>query len=442
MLFNTIVILWTNILTTTREGAIAAAIGKVVDAGQLAGAATLVWRDGRSIETACVGWRDVEAGLPIERDTLFRIASMTKPITSAAALMLLEEGRFALDDPIARWAPEFAEMRVLRSPRGPLDDTVAAARPITFEDLLTHRSGITYGAFWPGPLAHAYEEALGGEIDSEVAPDEWIARLAALPLIDQPGAALHYGHSTDLLGVLIARIEDAPLGEVLERRIFSPLGMKDTGFTVPPEKHARRAALYGFDEAGRLTKRSAGPGHSFRAERPADMTFVGGGAGLWSTLDDYLAFARMFVGERRRGWRAATAARDARADDDEPADRGAARDVGSGGLAAVRRGSRVRHGRRGRHGTRAGRAHALRRRRGRGRVAGRLRRLVAGRSQRRSVLIFLSHNMVEADQFARGIGFGVYRAIREFHTLASTTRPPLSIDGKLRSALTLHEPCS
>ena len=185
----------------------------------------------------------------MERDTLFRIASMTKPITSTAALMLCEEGRFALNDPIARWAPEFAEMRVLRSPTGPLDETVPAERPITFEDLLTHRSGITYGAVHPGPIAQAFNEALGGDIDSEVAPDEWIARLAALPLIDQPGATLHYGHSTDLLGLLIARMEDAPLGDVLARRIFGPLGMQDTGFTVPREKAGRRAKLYGFDEA-------------------------------------------------------------------------------------------------------------------------------------------------------------------------------------------------
>ena len=180
---------------------------------------------------------------------------MTKPITSTAALMLFEEGRFALDDPIARWAPEFSAMRVLRSPTVRSTDTDPAERPITFEDLLTHRSGLTYGDFHAGPIAKAYEEALGGDIDSHVAPDDWIAGLAALPLIDQPGAAFHYGHSTDLLGLLIARIEDAPLGDVLERRIFGPLGMKDTGFTVPREKRDRRAGMYGFDEKGRLTRR-------------------------------------------------------------------------------------------------------------------------------------------------------------------------------------------
>src|SRR4051794_34222526 len=218
---------------------------KVVDSGELAGAATLVWRadygDGEA-QAACVGWRDVEANLPVERDTIFRIASMTKPITSVAALMLVDEGRIALTDSIARFAPEFSRMRVLRSPEGPLDETDPLERPITFEDLLTHRAGFTYADFHRGPIAQAYRDALGGEIDNDITPDEWIARLSRLPLLDQPGSAMYYGCSTDLLGFLIARIEGAPLGQVLKRRIFDPLGMKDTTFLVPREKRHRRAA--------------------------------------------------------------------------------------------------------------------------------------------------------------------------------------------------------
>ena len=160
------------------EELIAATISKIVNAGGLAGAATLVWRDGKVIHSAAVGWREVESKLPIERNTLFRIASMTKPITSTVALMLFEEGRFALSDPITRWAPEFSQMRVLHSPTGPLNRTDPAERPITFEDLLTHRSGLTYGDFHPGPLERAYKELLGGDIDSDVIPDDWIAGLA------------------------------------------------------------------------------------------------------------------------------------------------------------------------------------------------------------------------------------------------------------------------
>src|SRR6476660_10424104 len=177
---------------------IEAALRAYVDEEALAGAATLVWRSGRVVRTAAVGRRDLVTNLPVERNTIFRIASMTKPVTTAAALTLYDEGRFALDEPIARLAPELARLRVLRDPNGPLDQTDAAERPITFGDLLTHRSGLTYGEFHRGPIARAFAEALGKAIDNALSPDEWIARLGALPLIDQPGAGFHYGLSTDL----------------------------------------------------------------------------------------------------------------------------------------------------------------------------------------------------------------------------------------------------
>ena len=281
------------------DDAIAQIIADLVQCGELAGAVTLVWRDGAVVRACAIGRRDIESDAPMTRDPLFRIASMTKPITSTAALMLYDEGRFDLEDPIADWAPEFSQMRVLRSVDGPLDDTAPAVRPITFNDLLTHRAGFTYGGFHSGPIAGAYAEALVRDIDSPRTPDDWMARLAGLPLIDQPGEAFHYGVSTDLLGLLVARIDGAPLAEVLDRRIFAPLGMTDTGFAVAAEKRDRRARMYGFDDDGRLEYRPAHPTRApaFLAERPADMTFVSGGGGLWSTVDDYLAFARMFLGE-------------------------------------------------------------------------------------------------------------------------------------------------
>ena len=234
--------------------------------GQVAGACVLVQRGGET-RFAAAGWRDIESDLPIERDSIFRIASMTKPITSVVALMLADEGRIALDEPIARTAPEFAEMRVLSRPDGPLEDTVEAERAITFEDLLTHCSGLTYGDPHRSPLSAAYRQRLGGDIDSEVAPDEWVRRLAELPLIAQPGSAMYYGNSTDLLGMLVARIEGASLGEVLRRRIFEPLGMKDTSFFVPVEKRKRRAAAYGFDDQGRLMKRQTWGGWLWKRGR-------------------------------------------------------------------------------------------------------------------------------------------------------------------------------
>lgn len=396
------------------DNPIATVIESMVDAGTLAGAATLIWRDGKVVQVATVGWRDVESKLPIERGTLFRIASMTKPITSTAALMLFEEGRFALDDPITPWAPEFSHMRVLRSPNGTFDQTVPAERPIIFRDLLTHTSGLTYGAFHTGPISIAYEDALGGEVDTYVEPDDWITRLAALPLIDQPGFGFHYGCSTDLLGLLLARIEDASLSDVLKRRIFDPLGMKDTGFTVSKEKRDRRAGMYGFDEAGRLIKRLTATGNSTLPERPENMKYEGGGGGLWSTLDDYLAFARLFVGagtvDGVRLLRPETL-----------------RLMTSNHLTGTQRGNAtlLSAG----HGFGLGVAVVLDPEKadpvicggGIGSVGwpGAWGGWWQANPSDNSVLIFLAHNMVEINQFAQGVGFGVFDAILRFQSLAS-----------------------
>jgi CubicO group peptidase (beta-lactamase class C family) len=393
------------------------AIQAIVDAGGLAGAATLVWREGEVVHASGVGWRDIEAGLRIERTTIFRIASMTKPITSVAALMLLEDGRIGLDEPIATWAPEFARMSVLRAPDGPLDATDPATRPITFGDLLTHRSGLTYGSFHAGPIADACRQALGGDIDSPISPDDWIANLAALPLIDQPGARLHYGRSTDLLGLLMERIEGAPLAEIFDRRILGPLGMTDTGFAVPTAKRERRAGLYGFDEAGRLTARQVGPENSTMVERPEDMAYASGGQGLWSTVDDYLAFARLFVGRGTvdgvRILRPETLAV-MTSNTLTPTQR-AESDVG--GLPLFAAG----------HGFGMGVAVVLEPEMaepiicsgGTGAVGwpGGFGGWWSADPGSNTVLVFLAHNLVEREQLAAGIGFGVYDAITRFQAL-------------------------
>lgn len=398
------------------EELITSTISKIVDAGSLAGAAMLVWQDGQVIQSAGVGWRNIEFKLPIERNTLFRIASMTKPITSTMALMLFEEGKFALNDPITRWAPEFSKMRLLCSPTSALNQTDPAERLITFEDLLTHRSGLTYGDFHVGPIAKAYKEALGGDIDSEVLPDDWIARLAALPLIDQPGTAFHYGHSTDLLGLLIARMEDAPLSDVLKRRIFDPLGMKDTGFTVPFEKQQRRAGAYGFDDAGRLCMRLTGPSDSFLPERPEGMAYVSGGQGLWSTVDDYLTFARMFLN--------AGTVNDFRLLQPKTFTRMVTNCLNENQRVKAR--SMLDAG----HGFGLGVAMVLDPLKagpqpcggGVGAVgwAGGFGGWWRADPNNNSVLIFLAHNMVELEQLFNGIGLGVYDAITQFQVQASS----------------------
>lgn len=282
----------------TTSSAAQTPIDALVAQQQFAGAVALAWRNGAVEADVVSGWRDIASSAPMRRDTLFRIASLTKPVTSVAALMLLEEGRFALHDPITTVAPEFKTMRVLRAPDGDPTDTLPAERPVTFDDLLTHPAGFTYGSFHSGPLKTAYRDALGPDIDSPYSPDEWLARLATLPLVDQPGRGFHYGNSTDVLGFLVARIEGAPLQHVLRRRIFEPLGMTDTGFDLDDARRSRAATMYGFDDDGRLEARDRHPRDepAFLPRRPADMTFVSGSGGLWSTADDYLKFARLFVG--------------------------------------------------------------------------------------------------------------------------------------------------
>jgi CubicO group peptidase (beta-lactamase class C family) len=391
------------------------ALLKSVEAGELAGAAATVWREGEVRQVATVGRRDLVSGLPVERDTIFRIASMTKPVTTVAALTLLDEGRFALDEPITECAPELARVRVLRDASGPLDQTDEVRRPITFRDLLTHRSGLTYGDFHRGPLGRAHAETLGPSIDNALSPDEWIARLATLPLVDQPGAGFHYGHSTDLLGFLIARLEGASLGDVLARRVFAPLGMVDTGFAIPSHKRARCAGLSGFDAEGRLTALTATPGRQALAERPDDMTFESGGQGLWSTLDDYLAFARMLIGDGpallRPETRASMTSNQLTAEQ-----RAASRMFGQAlfaeghgygmGVAVV---------------TEPEKADPVRCRGGVGTIGwpGAFGGWWQADPNDGSVLIFLAHNMVELHQMARGIGLGVWSTITTFHEIAS-----------------------
>jgi CubicO group peptidase (beta-lactamase class C family) len=270
--------------------AVTPALQAFVDGGELAGVVTLVWRGGQVVQADTLGWADLESRAPMRPDTLFRIASMTKPITSVAALMLMEEGRLALSDPISRWIPELANPRVLRNAAGPLDDTVPAEREITVEDLMTHRSGIAYAFFSEGPLKPAYEAALGDPGMNRSTPDEWLAALGGLPLAYQPGRLFHYGHSTDVLGFLIGRVEGKPLRQVLQERIFTPLGMADTDFWLPPEKRHRLASLYRYEEgAGRLEKVEV-------EMYDAPPAYTPGGGGLISSAADYLRFARMLLG--------------------------------------------------------------------------------------------------------------------------------------------------
>jgi CubicO group peptidase (beta-lactamase class C family) len=382
--------------------------------GDIGGVVALTFRRGQPPRRVVSGWRDVDHRLPMSADTLFRIASLTKPVTTVAALSLLDDGRFGLDDPITQVAPELASLRVLAHPDAPLDQTVPAARAITFRDLLTHRSGLTYGEFHRGPIAHACSEVLGPTIDNPLTPDAWIARLATLPLIDQPGAGFHYGLSTDLLGFLIARLDGSTLGDVLQRRVFAPLGMRDTHFAVPATSRDRRAALTGFDEHGRLTTLDALPGRHGLAERPDGMTFESGGQGLWSTADDYSTFARLFVGGGAvEGVRVLATETCASMTSNQltPPQRAAARMFGQAlfaeghgygmGVAVV---------------TEPERANPLRCRGGVGTVGwpGAYGGWWQADPTDGTVRVFLTHNMLELSQMAQGIGLATWSAIAEF----------------------------
>ena len=263
-----------------------ASIREVCDAGMLAGAVTVVWQRGEVLQVNEIGYRDVDAGMPMQRDTLFRIASMTKPVTVATAMSLVDEGKLALRDPIARWAPEMADVRVLDDPRGPLDRTHPARRAILIEDLLTHTSGLAYGFSVSGPISHAYVR-----LPFNRGPDAWLTELAALPLVHQPGDKVTYSHATDLLGVIVSRVEDKPFYQVLDERILGPTGMPDTGFFVSAEARGRAATMYRIDDEGRLRHDVMGPPH---IKPPA---FPNAGGGLLSTADDYLRFVRMVLGD-------------------------------------------------------------------------------------------------------------------------------------------------
>lgn len=272
-----------------------------VERGDVPGLVTLVSRRGET-HVEALGTKAVGGSDPMRRDTLFRIASMTKPITAAAAMILVEECRVRLDDPVDDLLPELADRKVLKRLDGPLDETVPANRPITLRDLLTFRLGIGAVMAPPGqyPIQKAIAEAglaLGPD-PSPLTPDGWMERLGRLPLLHQPGERWLYHTGSDILGVLIARASGQPLETFFRERLFDPLGMKDTAFHVPAEKLDRLLPTYRADpETGALTVHDD-PADSRWGRPPA---FPSGGGGLVSTVDDYLAFCRMMLNKGRHG---------------------------------------------------------------------------------------------------------------------------------------------
>lgn len=270
-----------------------------VERGEVPGLVTLASRRGEThVET--FGTTAFGGQTPVQRDTIFRIASMTKPVTAVATLILVEECRLRLDDPVDDLLPELAGRQVLKRIDGPLDETVPAERPITVRDLLAFTWGFGQ-VFQPSPIQQAMVDLRLGAGPPEPGalpePDEWIRRLGTLPLMYQPGERWMYNTGSDVLGVLIARASGRPFETFLRERVFEPLGMNDTGFHVPAEKLERLATSYWTNvETGELETFDEVNGAWSRP--PA---FPSGGGGLVSTADDFLAFGQMLLNGGRYG---------------------------------------------------------------------------------------------------------------------------------------------
>jgi CubicO group peptidase (beta-lactamase class C family) len=266
-----------------------------VEQGSAPGIVTLLARGG-DVQIDVIGALALDGNEPMRRDSIFRVASMTKPVSAVAAMMLVEECTLRLDDPVADLLPELAEPRVLVRLDGPIDDTVPANRAITLRDLLTFRfgSGMVFGAPEPCPIIEAIEALqIGGvgppDAGVPLSRDEWMRRFGSLPLMYQPGETWLYNTGSWVLGALIERATGTTLDAFMRERIFEPLGMVDTGFTVAPEKIGRMAAPYLADPAtGALQPWE----HQDWSQPPA---FADAAAGLASTADDFLAFGQMML---------------------------------------------------------------------------------------------------------------------------------------------------
>ncbi len=286
-------------LSKARLGRMHDIMAGYVEHDEVPGLVTLVSRRGE-VHVDAIGMKARGGSNPTRRDTIFRISSMTKPITAVATMILVEECKLRLDEPVDRLLPELAGREVLKRLAGSLDDTVPANRPITVCDLLTFRMG--FGIVMAPPDATPIQKAMSEQRlgqgppspSTPPAPDDWIRRLGTLPLMHQPGERWMYHTGSDVLGVLIARAAGQPLETFFRERIFQPLGMKDTGFSVPATKIDRLATSYWVNpETGRLDLYDDAEGGQW--SRPP--AFPSAGAGLVSTIDDYLAFGQMMLNQ-------------------------------------------------------------------------------------------------------------------------------------------------
>ncbi len=281
-------------LSSSRLERINPAMQGYVDKGTFAGILTLVARQGQVAHLETFGWQDLESQRPISLDTIFRIYSMSKPITSAAAMLLCEEGRLRLWDPVSRYLPEFKDAQVMAAHPDGSYDLVPARREMTVHDLMTHSGGLSYGSDEHSTLDSLYRETIR-RLDAEPVQtlEQWIQAFARarLPLAFQPGTDFRYSFSIDVLGYIIQLASGQLFDEYLQEHIFTPLGMSDTAFWVPPEKLSRLAVTYGPAEGGGL--KPVAPLGGDDVTRPTRKPF--GGGGLVSTAGDYFRFGQMLL---------------------------------------------------------------------------------------------------------------------------------------------------
>jgi CubicO group peptidase (beta-lactamase class C family) len=281
-------------LSSERLARIGATLKADIEAGRIPGAVIAIARHGKLVAFDAYGWRDKAAGVAMTTDTIFNIASMTKPMTTVGALMLYEQGKILIDDPLAKYFPEFARMRVAVHDAGePSEYTVPANRQITIQDLMRHTSGLIYGGRG-NTLVHKMYPAGSGDAARDYDGAAFLDKLASLPLLYQPATVWDYGFGIDVLGLTIEKISGQTLGQYLQANLFAPLGMTDTAFSIPPDKAVRYAKPLPTDpDTGKPQARSP--------ELTQPLKFECGGGCAASTASDYLKFATMLMNGGRSG---------------------------------------------------------------------------------------------------------------------------------------------
>ncbi|HEX3913682.1 MAG TPA: serine hydrolase domain-containing protein [Steroidobacteraceae bacterium] len=276
-------------MSSERLARLSAGVQALVDEGRLAGAVTMVSRHGKVVEFDAAGKRDIAANAPMQKNSIFRIYSMSKPITGVAMMILFEEGRWQLGDPVAKYIPEFAKLKVYATEANGNIVMKDQNHPVTMRELMSHSGGFTYGFFSNTAVDKLQLEADLFNPSNNL--DEFIKRVAKLPLNAQPGTEWHYSISADIQGYIVQKLSGMPFEEFLEKRIFKPLGMSDTGFYVPKEKLDRFAQFYNYDKDGKL--QAVGVREGLNHDYSAKIALASGGGGLVSTAGDYMRFCQM-----------------------------------------------------------------------------------------------------------------------------------------------------